>query len=60
MKEALTPSKRKQTTWNATEKEEVQLGAFDKILLECDQEKPVKFADILDSRYNTLFNELHQ
>ena len=37
--------------WKSPEKEKVELSAFDKILLECDQKEPFRFADIIDSRY---------
>lgn len=51
LKEALTPVKKNQTKCNVEEKEEIELSAFDKVLLECDQEGPVKFTEFLDSRY---------
>ncbi|KAK2572320.1 Serine/threonine-protein kinase haspin [Acropora cervicornis] len=48
--EALTPAKKKMPCWKSPEKEKVELSAFDKILLECDQKEPFRFADIIDSR----------
>ena len=35
------------------EEEAVELSAFDKVLLECDQEEPVKFTEFLDLRFVT-------
>lgn len=53
LKEALTPAKKDQSGHVTVD----QLSAFDKVLAECDQEAPVKFADFLDSRYRcTYFN----
>lgn len=52
MQEALTPVKKNQSTWSTSDKEELELSAFDKIMLECDQEEPLKFTDFLDPRYS--------
>jgi len=46
--EALTPVKNNQSTWSTSDKEELEPSAFDKIMLECDQEEPLKFTDFLD------------
>lgn len=51
LKEALTPVKNQ--TKCIEEEEAVELSAFDKVLLECDQEGPVKFTEFLDSRFVT-------
>ena len=29
----------------------MELSAFDKVMLECNQEEPVKFTEFLDARY---------
>ena len=50
LKEALTPAKKDQSGHVTVD----QLSAFDKVLAECDQEAPVKFADFLDSRYRCI------
>jgi len=47
--EALTPGKKNQTNCNIEVEEAIELSAFDKVLLECDQEGPVKFTEFLDS-----------
>lgn len=47
----MTPAKKKMPCWKSPETEKVELSAFDKILLECDQKEAVRFADIMDSRY---------
>ena len=60
MKEALTPAKKNLPDWKSDDEEKVELSAFDKVLLECDQEGPVKFANVLNSRCNIhLFYVLH-
>lgn len=51
LKEALTPAKKDQSGHVTVD----QLSAFDKVLAECDQEAPVKFADFLDSRYRCMY-----
>ena len=51
LKEALTPAKKDQSGHVTVD----QLSAFDKVLAECDQEAPVKFADFLDSRYSCMY-----
>lgn len=51
LKEALTPVKNQATC--IEEDEAVELTAFDKVLLECDQEGPVKFTEFLDLRFVT-------
>ena len=51
LKEALTPVKKNPTKCNIEEVEAKELSAFDKVLLECDQEGPVKFTEFLDSRF---------
>lgn len=51
LKEALTPVKENPTKSNIGEGEVVESSAFDKVLLECDQEGPIKFAEFLDSRF---------
>jgi len=53
LKEALTPGKKNQTNCNIEVEEAIELSAFDKVLLECDQEGPVKFTEFLDSRFVT-------
>ena len=54
LKEALTPAKKDQRGHVTVD----QLSAFDKVLAECDQEAPVKFADFLDSRYSCMYFNL--
>ena len=54
LKEALTPAKKDQSGHVTVD----QLSAFDKVLAECDQEAPVKFADFLDSRYSWIYFNL--
>ena len=51
LKEALTPAKKDQSGHVTVD----QLSAFDKVLAECDQQAPVKFADFLDSRYSCMY-----
>ena len=53
LKEALTPVKKNQSKCNIEEEEGEELSALDKVLLECDQEGPVKFTEFLDSRFVT-------
>ena len=53
LKEALTTVKKNPTKCNIEEVETKELTAFDKVLLECDQEGPVKFTEFLDSRFVT-------
>ena len=51
LQEALTPAKNNKLKWN-TDDSELELSAFDKVMMECDQEGPVKFTDFLDLRYS--------
>ena len=52
LKEALTPVKKNFTKTNFKEdpEEEKELSEFEKVLLECDQERPVTFSEFLDTR----------
>ena len=50
----MTPAKKDQSGHVTVD----QLSAFDKVLAECDQEAPVKFADFLDSRYSCMYFNL--
>ena len=52
LKEALTPVKKNLTKTNfRKESEEVkELTNFEKVLMECNQERPLKFSEILDKR----------
>ena len=50
----MTPAKKDQSGHVTVD----QLSAFDKVLAECDQEAPVKFADFLDSRYSWIYFNL--
>ena len=52
LKEALTPVKKNLTKTNfGKESEEIkELTNFEKVLMECNQERPLKFSEILDKR----------
>ena len=52
LKEALTPVKKNLIKTNfGKESEEVkELTNFEKVLMECNQERPLKFSEILDKR----------
>ena len=51
LKEALTPVKKNLTKTNFGKESEVkELTNFEKVLMECNQERPLKFSEILDKR----------
>ena len=51
--EALTPLKRIIPTCNQDEEEERNLSAFEKVLLECGQDRPANLMEFLKARYMT-------
>lgn len=51
LKEALTPVKKNLTKTNFGKESEVkELTNFEKVLMECNQERPLKFSEILDKK----------